>query len=58
MLWKAVKEILEIAGYEIVSIEQELFQLTISHMVLEVWLNPKPFKGTGREFLVSNQNSA
>jgi hypothetical protein len=27
MLWKAVKEILEIAGYEIVSIEQELFQL-------------------------------
>src|SRR5919112_1179053 len=48
MLWKAVKEILAIAGYEIVSIEQELFQLTISHMVLEVWLNPKPFKGTGQ----------
>jgi hypothetical protein len=49
MLWKAVKEILEIAGYEIVSIEQELFSTTISHMVLEVWLNPKPFKGTGQE---------
>jgi hypothetical protein len=33
MLWKAVRDILEISGYEIVSIEQELFQLSISHMM-------------------------
>jgi hypothetical protein len=32
MLWKAVKDILEIAGYKVAAIEQELFQHSISHM--------------------------
>jgi DNA polymerase elongation subunit (family B) len=33
MLWKAIKEIMQIAGYDILSIEQELFQSNISHKV-------------------------
>jgi len=33
MLWKAVKEILEVAGYNVLAIEQELFQPNIRHMV-------------------------
>jgi DNA polymerase elongation subunit (family B) len=34
MLWKAVKEILEIAGYEIAAIDRQIFQPNISHMVM------------------------
>jgi hypothetical protein len=35
MLWKATKDILEIAGYDIAAIERELFEPdTISHMAM------------------------
>jgi hypothetical protein len=34
MIWKAVKDILEIAGYDIAEIEQELFQSNIGHMAM------------------------
>ena len=35
MLWKAVKDVLEIAGYDIAAVEQgELFQPDISHMAM------------------------
>jgi hypothetical protein len=34
MLWKAVKDVLEIAGYDIAAIEQELFEPNISYMAM------------------------
>jgi len=34
MLWKAVKDILEIAGYEIIAIERELLKPNISHIAM------------------------
>jgi hypothetical protein len=35
MLWKTIKDILEIAGYDIAAVEQELFEPdTISHMAM------------------------
>jgi DNA polymerase elongation subunit (family B) len=34
ILWKVIKEILEIAGFDIAAIEQELFQHSISHMAM------------------------
>jgi hypothetical protein len=34
MIWKAVKDILEIAGYDIAEIELELFQSNIGHMAM------------------------
>src|SRR5439155_17145375 len=34
MLWKAVKDILEIAGYDIAAIERGLLQPSISHMAM------------------------
>jgi hypothetical protein len=35
MLWKAIKNILEIAGYDISALERELFEPnTISHMAM------------------------
>jgi DNA polymerase, archaea type len=34
ILWKAVKDILEIAGYEVAPIEQKIFQSNISHMAM------------------------
>jgi DNA polymerase, archaea type len=34
MLWKTIKDILEIAGYDIATLERELFDNTISHMAM------------------------
>ncbi|MGA9152806.1 MAG: DNA polymerase domain-containing protein [Candidatus Nitrosopolaris sp.] len=34
MLWKAIKDLLEIAGYDIATLERELFNNTISHMAM------------------------
>jgi hypothetical protein len=34
MLWKAIKDVLEIAGYDIAGLERELFDNTISHMAM------------------------
>ncbi|MGC2570591.1 MAG: DNA polymerase domain-containing protein, partial [Candidatus Nitrosopolaris sp.] len=34
MLWKAIKDVLEIAGYDIARLERELFDNTISHMAM------------------------
>jgi hypothetical protein len=34
MLWKTVKDVLEIAGYDIATLERELFDNTISHMAM------------------------
>jgi len=35
MLWKAIKDIMEIAGYDIATVERELFESdTIGHMAM------------------------